>query len=193
MLLAFAALAFFAQSDSTSPPSQVREVNITVGSTSGWIPSEALEESARQTAIRFHALIEKGEDDAAYAMLTPGLQQMMSPTVFAKQNRHSRSMAGKLKVRAYTKLTWTKDAPGMPEPGVFAAIDEVAKFDKVDRHCGYLILHQAPGGGPFRIARMERVVMSNDTAKAIAEGEGPGPEEVWAKATASCPNYRALP
>jgi hypothetical protein len=61
---------------STPAAAQVplREVNITQGSTPGWIPSEELEAEALATWQRFNERVETGDYDAAYAMIGDGLR-----------------------------------------------------------------------------------------------------------------------
>jgi hypothetical protein len=89
--------------------------------------------------------------------------------------------------RRITTVTWTKNPAHAPVPGVYAALDLVSRFANIDRHCGYLVLYQAPSGGAFQIMRDENNYMDN----AAAAGKAPAEvDRVWAALSARCPGYR---
>lgn len=167
-----------------------REVNITQGSTPGWIPSEALEAEALATWQRFNDLVAAGDYDAAHAMIGEGLRAKYPLERFRDDRSQAAADRGALVSRDIVKITWTKDAPGVPYPGTFVAIDASAAFAKADRMCGYTILHQAPGATEFTITRFEENVMGNANFAQIAARHSPLQAVlVWRMMARNCPNY----
>ena len=171
-----------------------REVNITQGSTPGWIPSEALEAEALATLKRFNERVEAGDYEAAYAMIGEGLRAQYPLERFRSDRAQAAAARGKLVSRELIKLTWTKDGPGVPYPGTFVAIDASAAFAKADRMCGYTILHQAPGADRFTITRFEENVLDNEAFAQIA-GQHSELQAllVWRLLARNCPNYTPEP
>jgi hypothetical protein len=167
-----------------------REVNITQGSTPGWIPSEELEAEALAAWQRFNALVEAGDYDAAHAMIGEGLRAKYPLERFREDRRQSAADRGALVSRNLVRITWTKDAPGVPYPGTFVAIDASAAFAKADRMCGYTILHQAPGAKGFKVTRFEENVMGNANFAQIAASHSELQAMlVWRMLARNCPNY----
>ncbi len=167
-----------------APPSVPRQVNVTADSAPGWIPSVELEARARRTASAFLAALDGGRAAEAYALLTPAMQHDHSLTAFSDDLSAFNRRAGPVRERAMVVLTWTKNPAQAPAPGVYAAIDLVSRFVNIDRHCGYLVLYQAPMGGDFRISRIESNFMDNASAKLA------GADDAWVKLSANCPNYK---
>lgn len=167
-----------------------REVNITRGSTPGWIPSEALEAEALATLLRFNDLVETGDYDAAYAIIGAGLQAKYPLERFREDRKEAAADRGALVSRDFIKLTWTKDSPDVPYPGTFVAVDARAAFAKAERSCGYTILHQAPGADGFTITRFEENVMGNaNFAQIAARHSELQALLVWRMIARNCPNY----
>ena len=121
-------------------PQVIREVNITQGSEAGWIPSEELEAQALATWRQFYALVDAGEDDAAYAMMSDEFRAIYPLARFRSDRAEARAWQGALITRDLVKLTWTKDSPAFPKQGIYLAIDASARFAEVDRFCGYTML-----------------------------------------------------
>ena len=95
------------------------------------------------------------------------LNRTDSAEVFARRVAAFNATAWALKERRVTKITSSKDPQSAPAPGVYAAVDFVGRFAGVDRYCGYLMLHQAADGGPFRVMRSVEASVDNATAAAI--------------------------
>ena len=171
-----------------------REINISQGSQAGWIPSEALETQAMATWQRFNALVEAGDDDAAYAMLSEGFRAKYPLAQFRSDRTKARAERGALIARNFVKLTWTKDSPAVPYPGTYAAIDTSATFAAVDRFCGYTILHLAPGAQDFTVMRFQEVLLDNEAFTQIAsQNSDLQALLVWRLLARSCPNYTPEP
>ena len=52
------------------------------------------------------------------------------------------------------KITWYKDPPSAPEPGIYAAADFSGQFENDPIYCGYLAWHRG-ADGQYRIIREE--------------------------------------
>lgn len=175
-------------------PGPAREVNITQGSEAGWIPSEELEAKALAAWQRFHALTEAGDDDAAHAMMSEGFRQQYPLAQFRADRAAARKDRGSLVQRERLKLTWTKDSPAVPYPGIYVAIDASARFAAVDRFCGYTILHLARGAQDFSVMRFEETFLDNAAFAGITADDGPLQAVlVWRLVSRSCPNYTPEP
>ncbi len=111
---------------------------------------------------------------------------------YSRQERSARQEWGSTVSREITKVTWTKDATTSPQPGTYVALDMTARFANVDRHCGYMILYQAPDADGFVIVRTENTVLDNRAASSIAEENSKLQMElVWRIVARNCPNYVA--
>lgn len=175
-------------------PEGTREVNITQGSESGWIPSEELEAQALAAWQRFYALVEAGDDDAAYAMMSEGFRAQYPLDEFRSARIKARADRGGLVARNFIKLTWTKDSPAVPSPGIYAAIDASATFAAVDRFCGYTIMYLAPGAQDFTVMRFQEVFFDNAAfAQIAAQNSELQALLVWRLVARNCPNYTPPP
>jgi hypothetical protein len=165
-----------------------REVNLTADSKPGWLPSEDLEKQATETALAYLAAQDTGRFDQAWAMLDPHTQAMEPLEAFAKRVGEFNANAGAPLQRRITRATWTADPAQAPEPGVYVSLDLVSRFAGIDRHCGYLVLHQPPLGGPFKVTREEDNLLTDATARDMA-AKGQDVDAAWAQLSARCPNY----
>lgn len=174
-----------------SPP---REVNIQMGSEAGWVPSDTLEQQARAAFDRFNALTEAGDYPAAHAMLSDSFAAAYPLARFGEQREEGRAARGALVSRKVLQLTWAKDVPGAPVPGIFAVFDSSARFEQAERFCGYTVLHLAPGASDFRVMRIEENGLDDATFAAIAAQHSPVQALlVWRLLARSCPNFTPEP
>lgn len=168
------------------------EINVTLDSSPGWIPLPDQEHAARQAATDFLAALDSGKAREAYALLADESREHMPYATFAEGVSRFKTQAGAVVDRQVVKTTWTKDSPTAPIPGVYAAIDLVSRFAKIDRHCGYLILYQPPVGGPFRVMRQQDAYLDNATASLIEKRQSKTEvNAAWKSVSAGCPNYLA--
>ncbi|HEX5412364.1 MAG TPA: hypothetical protein VFZ27_10950 [Terriglobia bacterium] len=92
--------------------------------------------------------------------------------------------------RKILKVTWTKDPQQAPFPGVYAAVDISARYQKADRFCGYLVLYQHRSGGDFEVMREEQNFIDNTTAEKMEEQQSRiALDQAWAALAVNCPNY----
>lgn len=191
LVCAFAAPQVAAQE---APSEPMREVNITQGSEPGWIPSEALEAEAVAAWESYFALLGAQDYDAAHAMLSASFRETYSLDAFREEQRAARERNGRQVSREPFRLTWTRNAPGQPEPGTYVAIDNIARFERAERHCGYVVLHRAPGADRFTVSRVEDNMMDDASAAMLAENHSPLQRDlVWHLLARNCPGYTPPP
>ena len=179
-------------SANAQPAGTMREINLTTDSAPGWLPGVELEKSALETVAKFFQLNDAGDYQASYAMLDPGTRTLIKFDEFSKANNLLRTEAGKLIHRRMIKITWTKDPAQAPKPGIYAAIDAAATFQNTDRQCGYIVLYQAPQGGPFVVTRTENNSISNASAKESERRQSKAAlDSLWTGLSANCPNFQA--
>jgi hypothetical protein len=129
-----------------------------------------------------------GEDfTSAYALLTPDMQAISPLDHYAQLDAQTRTRNGATLERRVMRTTVYDNPPSAPAPGVYIAFDFVARTERADRSCGYIILHQAAEGGPFRVTRTDQTYMDNASA---AASDQPA-DEAWAQmATSFCPGWQ---
>jgi hypothetical protein len=190
--LAFRAAAWLALMLLTSPAAaaaQSREVNITSDSAQGWLPTVDEERLARKTLDDFLAAMDSGRLAEAYARLSNDNRRSETVAAFSARLSKFNALAGRVKERRVIKATWTKDPAAAVARGVYVAFDLVSRFEGIDRHCGYVVLFEPPGGGDFQVTRVEDAFLDNATASAIASKQSPAAvDAAWAVASANCPN-----
>ncbi|HET9159326.1 MAG TPA: DUF4019 domain-containing protein [Caulobacteraceae bacterium] len=171
-------------------PGPDRQVTVTADSEPGWIPSVDQEAKALAAMKAYFAAADQNDAAKAYAFLHPAFQKDLPQSQFESRLRDFNRLAGGLKERRVLAITWTKDPKDAPFPGVYAAIDLSAKFARVDRQCGYVILYQAQAGAPFQLLREESNYMDNATATRAKSVDA---ERAWAKISSNCRNYPTPP
>jgi hypothetical protein len=190
IILALLASVCLAASGPLALAQSIRQVDVTSDSAVGWIPTVEQEDAARKAATDFLAALDNGDAKTAYALLNQGNQRLQPFAPFSRKLREFRAVAGAVKERRIVKVTWTKDPPSGPSPGIYVAIDLVSRFAKVDRHCGYLVVYQPSAGGPFLVMRREENYLSNANAATIAAQRSEAEvERMWTALSANCPNY----
>ena len=187
----FSSLLFFdsAVSQPTKPPPGWREVNVTTDSEKGWLPTVDQEKHAEKAARDYLAAQDQGKGTVAYAMLADLNRQSQPQKSYLENLAKFNAESGAVLEHRFIKTTWTKNPASAPLRGVYAAIDIVSRFARIDRHCGYLIVFQPLSGGDFRVMRQESAHMTNEAARGF-ERQGRGRvEQAWASANRFCPNY----
>lgn len=185
-IVATMCLAFALSAHADAP----REINITSDSAPGWYPSVEQSAAAEKAARAYLATEDAGNAEEAYKFFSD-LEKKDTPLEEFKANvAHLRAELGAPIERRIVKVTWTKDSADAPIPGIYAAIDLASRFEKADRHCGYLILYQPDAGGDFQVMREESNILGNEAAADIArKGSQADVEAIWAKLSANCPNF----
>jgi hypothetical protein len=171
-------------SQEAAPP---RVVSVTPDSEQGWVPPQELEQQARKTASDFLADEDSGRVQEAYALIVDIGKKDVPFAEFSDRIAKFNAEAGAVAGRHVTKLTWTKNPARAPMPGIYAALDLVSRFANIDRHCGYLVLYQAPAGGAFQVMRDESNYLLNATAAGMTPEEA---DKAWTALSSHCPGYQ---
>lgn len=167
---------------------------IGAGSPPGWSPAAAQQSDAIAVARAFLASADSGDARSAYARFSKVNQRDQSLAQYADRLTQFNTQAGAVLERRITRQTWSKDPAASPGPGTYVAFDLISRFDRIERHCGYLVLFQAPRGGEFRIVRTEEAFLDNATANQIADQQSAeAVEDAWDALSATCPNYPRRP
>jgi hypothetical protein len=168
------------------------EINITSDSAPGWRPSESQRRDVITAATEFFSDLDEGQYERAYAMMAEPNRRSLPVQQFVRQSEAFHARSGALKQRTILKVTWTKDPPSGPFPGVFAAIDITSQYANVDRHCGFVVLYQKTGGDRFEVMRQESNFIDNATAQGIEQQKSRAElDKLWGRLAVNCPNYGA--
>jgi hypothetical protein len=88
--------------------------------------------------------------------------------------------------RRVMRTTVYENPPNAPAAGLYVAFDFVGRFERADRNCGYIVMHQPPERGPFRVARTDQTFLDNDAAAGSQSAD-----EIWAHMASSfCPGWQ---
>jgi hypothetical protein len=168
-----------------------RQVNVTRDSAPGWTPSAEAQALALTGANGYFAALDAERYADAYAMMADLMKQGTPEKGFTDAKRVFHAAAGPLKKREFLQVTWTKDSAKAPLPGTYAAIDVGSYFEKIDRHCGYIVMHQKTDGGVFSVMREESNFITNAQADNIVTKHSAAElDKIWAGLARNCPNYR---
>lgn len=133
-----------------------------------WTGSAEQERAARRLAEEYFAACDSRDYRHAYRMFSPSFQKNLSfgewRTIVAQFNQ----IAGPVKVRTLKKVTWYKDPPQAPMPGIYVALDYESRFENIDEHTGFVALH-LEDDGTFRITREEATIKKVKTPPGIVK------------------------
>lgn len=175
-----------------STPSPVREVNVTSDSAPGWIPSETQDEQVRASFDAYFRFVDRQDFGDAYNMMSALNKNTTPIETFTATARNFHVAAGGVRMRKMVKITWTKDPPAAPLPGIYAAVDFVGKYDNVSHYCGYMIWYQASETSPFELMRIEENYIDDATfAQAKQDHTEVSADTAWQQISQYCPNYSA--
>ena len=182
-----------AQQSLKAADSQPREINITSDSAAGWLPSDTLEKTVVTAVTGYFESLDGEDYSGAYEKMAAANKKYLPYSKFLEQSQRFHSVAGQALQRLILKITWTKDPPGAPFPGVFAAVDIAGKFENIDRECGFVVFYQAPEDMDFELMRIESNFIDNATALNIEQTQsGAALDALWLSLSANCPNYSAV-
>jgi Protein of unknown function (DUF4019) len=147
---------------------------------------------AQAASVRdvYWSALDSGRYTDAYALFTPGLQALAGADEHARESQHAATTYGRPLERRVMRTTRYDSPAHAPAPGIYIAFDYVARFERADHHCGYVILYQGPDGGPFQVTRTDDTYMTNDVATDSSRS-GQSIDQVWMQmATAHCPGWQ---
>ncbi|MBS0380746.1 MAG: DUF4019 domain-containing protein [Proteobacteria bacterium] len=171
----------------TQGPSAPDVVNVTSDSVPGWVPTRDERAQVPLVTHAFLDLLDRGDYHKAYAMMTERQKAEIPFAVFEKNSAAFNKEAGVVRERTIVRVTWTKDPPQAPAPGIYAAVDLKSRFENVDRHCGYIVLYQSSESAPFQVSRQEDNYMSNAQAARIQRDQSQeAMERLWQQLESHC-------
>ena len=129
------------------------------------IPDGAIQRLVLDQSYAYFAAKDGGRYDAAYAWFAPSVQAYLTPELYRAQTAEFNAGAGKGERRIVT-LTWERDPPEAPAPGLYVAADFMSRFANLRLHCGYLMWHRE-ADGQFRIVREEQSFLDNAAASRL--------------------------
>jgi hypothetical protein len=168
----------------------LESINVTSDSAPGWLPSAEQRAQVPQITQEFLAALDSGLYAKAFRLMTEGQRSQESFDKFSARVKEFNAKAGAVTERRILKVTWTKDPANAPAPGVYASVDLASHFERVDRHCGYIVLYQLKAGMPFLVARQEDNFITNEQANQMATKQSPqSVDEIWNRLSRNCPNF----
>ena len=174
-------------------PNVSSDISIRSDSAPGWFPSENQRREAIKSVNDYLSELDEGRYESAYAMMSEANRRAVPFQRFGRENQRFRAQAGALKERSLLKVTWAKDPAAAPFPGIYAVVDVASLYEKIDRHCGFVVLYQKSADSSFEVMRQESNFIDNGTAQKIELQKTRAElDKVWAKLALNCPNYDAL-
>jgi hypothetical protein len=135
---------------SVSPPAIAQ----TTSAPDGWEPTAKDQSQIESETYGYYSAKDAGDYAGAYAMFADGMKEAAHFDTWSANARSQNAKAGHVLNRLITKITWYKDPPSAPEPGIYAAADFSGQFENDPIYCGYLAWHRG-ADGKFRVIREE--------------------------------------
>jgi hypothetical protein len=116
---------------------------------------------------------DKGDYARAYRQIGPSMTAYLTPALYEDAGRRFAAEAGAWQGRVVTRLTWTRDPPEAPRPGLYVAADFTARYVNLELMCGYLMWRKT-GNGRFELVREEQNYIDRPAAQAMAPEQRKG-------------------
>jgi hypothetical protein len=142
----------------------------TTSAPDGWKPSASDQSEVESQTYRYYSFKDAGDYAAAYAMFDTGMKESAHFDTWSANARSQNTKAGHVLNRRVLKITWYKDPPSAPEPGIYAAADFSGQFENDPVYCGYLAWHRGADGN-YRIIREEENFIDKGTIAKMAQTE----------------------
>jgi hypothetical protein len=135
-----------------------------------WKPSATDQSEIESQTYAYYRAKDAGDYAAAYAMFDRSMKETMTFDVFTVNAKSQSAKAGHILNRLVIKITWYKDPPSAPEPGIYAAADFAGQFENDPIYCGYLGWHRG-ADGKYRITREEENLIHKSTVAQLSQTE----------------------
>lgn len=129
-----------------------------------WSPSETDKAFVEHLTHQYFLAKDQGRYQDAYAMLSPGMQEITPFERWSTLEQEFSARAGRATNRQLKKVTWYKDPPTAPTPGIYAAVDYTGRFENIDVYCGY-VAWKRQENGTFRLVRQEQNFVDKETQR----------------------------
>lgn len=133
-----------------SPPA----IPQTTSAPDGWKPSATDQSQVETQTYQYYRAKDAGQYVAAYAMFDNHMKETSHFDTWSAHAQSQNTKAGHILNRRVLKITWYKDPPSAPEPGIYAAADFAGQFENDPIYCGYVAWHRGVDG-TFRVVREE--------------------------------------
>jgi len=107
----------------------------------------------------YFAAMDAGKYDAAYAMLTKSMKELMSLDQWSSMKKKADLDLGKLLRRSRTNVTWYQDPQDAPAPGLYVAVDFESAYLNSASHTEYVIWYRFNDKEEFKLMRHEVTFM----------------------------------
>ena len=135
-----------------------------------WKPSKSDQSEIETQTYRYYGAKDAGKYADAYAMFDQGMKEATHFDSWAANAQSQNAKAGHVINRRIIKITWYKDPPSAPEPGIYAAADFSGRFENDPIYCGYLAWHRGADGS-YRIIREEENYIDKGTVAKMSQVE----------------------
>jgi hypothetical protein len=142
----------------------------TTSARDGWKPSASDQSEVESRTYGYYSAKDAGDYSTAYAMFDHGMKESAHFDSWASNARSQNTKAGRVLKRQVLKITWYKDPPSAPEPGIYAAADFSGQYENDPIYCGYLAWHRGADGS-YRIIREEENFIDKGTIAKMAQSE----------------------
>ena len=149
-----------------SPPT----IPQTTSAPDGWKPSLSDQSQVESQTYGYYGAKDAGDFKAAYAMFDNGMKEATHFDSWASNAKSQNTKAGHILNRRVIKITWYKDPPSAPEPGIYAAADFSGQLENDPIYCGYLAWHRGADGN-YRIIREEENFIDKGTIAKMGQTE----------------------
>jgi hypothetical protein len=136
----------------------------------GWKPSAVDQSQIETQTYAYYSAKDAGDFTSAYAMFDRGMKDAAHFDSWSDHAKAQNAKAGPIRGRRIIRITWYKDPPSAPEPGVYAAADFAGQYENDPIYCGYLAWHRGPDG-TYRIAREEENFIDKGSIARMSQTE----------------------
>jgi hypothetical protein len=142
----------------------------TTSAPDGWKPSTSDQSQIDSQTYRYYGAKDARDYATAYAMFDNGMKEATHFDTWSANAQSQNTKAGHVLNRRVLKITWYKDPPSAPEPGIYAAADFSGQFENDPIYCGYLAWHRGIDGS-YRIVREEENYIDKGTIAKMSEAQ----------------------
>lgn len=135
--------------------------------TPGWQPSAGDQQAVVAASHSYFSAKDTGRYRDAWSMLAESMKAANPAVSWQRSAADLNARAGAVRARRVTEITWYRDPPGAPRPGMYVAADYSGEFEKLEFVCGYLMWLLQPDG-TFRLTREEQNLFDKAAAKNLA-------------------------
>ena len=123
-------------------------------------PPNARDPEAEAFATRWLDMLEQGNADGSFALLTDMFKANLTPETWRSAILETKETLGALQSRRLRRIVWYQDPKDAPLPGTYVAVEFDSIYENADKHFRYVILHSQKGE-PFRVMRSESTFVLN--------------------------------